>query len=187
MFRLKQEREAILQRAAVANRPLTWQEQTELFNWYADRVDSYLDAGHGDCWLGRPEIAELVADALRHFEGQRYKLSAWVVMPNHVHAVLRPEPPHTLSEILKSWKGYTAVHANRLLGRAGNIFWQKESYDHCCRDEVDSARCCAYIIMNPVTADLCQHPEDWKWSSAHVGQVSDLPVKGVSDSKSTTA
>ena len=90
----------MLRQAEVAKRPLTWQEQKELFNWYAERVDAYLDTGRGDCWLQRPEVAAMVAGALRHFEGQRYSLSAWVVMPNHVHAVLRPESPHTLSEIL---------------------------------------------------------------------------------------
>lgn len=191
LLQLKQERERILHEAELAKRPLTWQEQRELFNWYAERVDAYLDAGHGECWLRQPKVAALVAGALRHFDGQRYSLHAWVVMPNHVHAVVRPEPPHTLSEILKSWKGYTAVHANRLLGREGNSLWQSESYDHCCRDDEDRARCCAYTVMNPVKAGLCAQPEDWPWSSAHVvqsvgqvsvGQVSDLPVRGVSDS-----
>jgi REP element-mobilizing transposase RayT len=187
LLRLKQERESLLRQAETANRPLTWHEQKELFHWYAERVDAYLDAGNGDCWLRRPEVASLVAGAVRHFEGQRYRLFAWVVMPNHVHAVVRPEPPHTLSEILKSWKGYTAVQANRMLGREGNSFWQSESYDHCCRDEEDRARCCAYTVMNPVTARLCARPEDWPWSSAHVGQVSDLPVRGVSDSANVVA
>ncbi len=189
LLQLKQEREVIIQQAEAAKRPLTWKEQKEFFNWYAERVDAELDAGHGDCWLRHPDVASLVAGALRHFESQRYNLFAWVVMPNHVHVVLQPLPQHTLSEILKSWKGYTAVHANRLLGREGNRFWQSESYDHCCRDDEDFARCCAYTEMNPVTARLCTQPEEWPWSSAHVGhvghvgQVSDLPVPGVSDSR----
>jgi hypothetical protein len=114
-------------------------------------------------------------------------LHAWVVMPNHVHVVVHPTPPHTLSSILKSWKGYTALHANRLLNRRGTSFWQNESYDHCCRDDEDRARCCAYTRMNPLHARLCARPEDWPWSSAHpgqpVGQTSGLPVPGVSDSE----
>jgi len=169
LLRLKREREAIIERAQAANRPLTWQEQKELFDWYSEKVDAYLDQGHGDCWLRRPDVAELVAGALRCFAGERYTLRDWVVMPNHVHVVVRPEPPRTLSEILKSWKTYTAVHANRLLGRGGNAFWQTESYDHCCRDAEDLARCCAYTRMNPVTARLCKRPEEWRWSSAYVG------------------
>jgi REP element-mobilizing transposase RayT len=179
---LKREREAIIEAASAQNRPLTWQEQQELFNWYAQRVDKHLDAGHGDCWLKRLDIARLTAGALRFFEGKRYTLHAWTIMPNHVHVVVRPEPPHTLSDIMKSWKGYTAVQANRLLGREGSPFWQTESYDHCCRDEADRARCCVYTSMNPVNAGLCARPEDWPWSSLYVGQASGLPVHGVSDS-----
>ena len=184
LLKFKRERESIIHRAEAGNRPLTWQEQKELFNWYSERVDGWLNAGHGDCWLRQPEIASLVAGAIRHFEGQRYTLSDWVVMPNHVHVVIHAEPPHTLSTILKSWKGFTAVHANRLLNRAGTAFWQSEAYDHCCRDDEDLALCCAYTRTNPVAAGLCSRPEDWPWSSARpdVGQVSDLPVKGVSDS-----
>ena len=189
LVRLKQERDALIHQAIAQNRPLTWQEQKDLFNWYSAKVDAYLDAGSGNCWLRQPEIARLVSQALMHFDQQRYVLRAWVVMPNHVHAVVRPEPPHTLSQILKSWKGFTAVKANRLLGREGKAFWQNESYDHCCRDDEDLAGCCAYTAMNPVNAGLCESPEAWPWSSACVtqvvGQVSDLTVPGVSDSPDT--
>ena len=188
---LKQEREAIIRQALAQNRPLTWQEQKDLFDWYSAKVDSYLDSGSGDCWLRQPEIARLVSQALLFFDQQRYVLRAWVVMPNHVHVVVRPEPPYTLSQILKSWKGFTAVNANRLLGRQGNSFWQSESYDHCCRDDEDLAGCCAYTTMNPANAGLCDRPEAWPWSSAFVeatvGQTSGLPIPGVSDSQEATS
>jgi REP element-mobilizing transposase RayT len=182
ILRLKREREAILREAEAHNRPLSWREQKDLFNWYSERVDAYLDKGIGVAWLRRPDIAGLVAGSLRFFDRQRYDLHAWVVMPNHVHVVVRPERPYTLSSILKSWKTYTAVQANRLLGRTGEPFWQNESYDHCCHDEEDRAKCCEYTILNPVNAGLCQRPELWPWSSAFVGQTSGLPVGGASGS-----
>jgi len=163
---LKREREIIIAQALAAKRPLTWQEQEELFRWYSTRVDQYLDAGHGECWLRQPAVAQIVANALRFHAGQRFDLLAWVVMPNHVHAVLRPLPDFTLSEILKSWKGFSAREANRVLGRSGD-FWQGESYDHLIRDDEDLHRCCHYTTMNPVTARLCERPEDWPWSSAY--------------------
>ena len=53
------------------------------------KVERYLDQGSGACHLRRPEVAELVVGSLLHFEGQRYLLGDWVVMPNHVHAVGR--------------------------------------------------------------------------------------------------
>ncbi|MDR3459812.1 MAG: transposase [Verrucomicrobiae bacterium] len=166
LSQLKQEREAIMAAALAANRPLTWHEQEELFRWYASRVDRHLDAGHGECWLRRPELAKVVADALRFHAGQRFDLLAWVVMANHVHAVVRPLPGFTLSQILQSWKGFSAREANRLLKRQGE-FWQGESYDHLVRDDEDLSRCCHYTTMNPVNARLCARPEDWPWSSAY--------------------
>jgi REP element-mobilizing transposase RayT len=166
LLRLKQEREAILAHAVTVKRPLTWQEQEELFRWYSTRVDGYLDAGHGDCWLRQPEIAEVVANAICFHAGQRFDLLAWVVMPNHAHVVVRPLPGFTLSQITKSWKGFSAREANRLLKRAGE-FWQGESYDHLIRDDEDRERCVHYTIMNPVNARLCARPEDWHWSSVY--------------------
>jgi REP element-mobilizing transposase RayT len=167
LLRFKTEREAIIAQAKAAKRPLTWHEQEELFRWYSTRVDQYLDAGNGDCWLARPEIAGLVGSAIRFHAGQRFDLHAWVVMPNHVHAVLHPRADWTLSRILKSWKGFTARQANRMLKRTGTTFWQVESYDHLVRDDDDFARCCHYTAMNPVNAGLCREPEDWQWSHAY--------------------
>jgi putative DNA methylase len=89
------------------------------------------------------------------------------VLPNHVHVVVWPRPPETLSRILHNWKSYSANEANRRLQRVGQPFWQTESYDHLIRDEVDSARCCGYTTLNPVNARLCSRPEDWKWSSLY--------------------
>lgn len=90
-------------------------------------------------------------------------------MPNHVHAVLRPLPGWTLSQILKGWKGYTGREANKILKRTGNPFWQKESYNHLIRDDEDIQRCCHYTLMNPVNAKLCKEPGNWRWSSGYRG------------------
>jgi REP element-mobilizing transposase RayT len=133
------------------------------------KIERYLDQGVGECHLRRPEIADLVADALRHFHSQQYLLDDWVVMPNHVHLMLWPMPNFTLSEILKSRKRHTARQANLILGRAGESFWQRESYDHWIRNDDEKARIRRYIRMNPAKAGLCKAPEDWKWSSAWPG------------------
>ena len=136
---------------------------------YRRQVERYLDKGVGACYLDRPEIAELVANALRYFEGQRYHLTDWVVMPNHVHAVVWPMPNELLGDIVKSWKGYTGREANKLLRRVGEPFWQKEPFDHWIRDDDEKARIGRYVRHNPVTAGLCTAPEHWQWSSAWAG------------------
>ncbi|MBI4658965.1 MAG: transposase [Verrucomicrobia bacterium] len=172
LLRFKQERDAIIQQAKTANRPLTWHEQEDLFRWYSSRVDKYLDAGHGACHLHNPDFADIVAGAIQFFEGQRYELRAWVVMPNHAHAVVWPMPGHTLSDILHSWKSFTAHEINKRLPTKVVPFWQSESYDHLIRDDEDLHRCCHYTLMNPVNAGLCARPEDWKWSSGYVAKPS---------------
>jgi REP element-mobilizing transposase RayT len=173
----KQEREAMLSHALAARRPLTWHEQEELFRWYSDRVDRYLDCGHGECHLRRPACADIVASALKFFDGERYELRAWVVMPNHVHAVVRPKPPNTLSKILHGWKSYTAHELNKALPGKVVSFWQSESYDHLIRDDDDLHRCLNYVRMNPVNAGLCAEAHLWPWSSAYVAGYSTVPVR----------
>src|SRR5947209_16684953 len=83
IVRLKHERAAILEQARAAKSPLTWHEEEQLLAWYCDKVEALLDAGRGACWLSQAGIADLVANAMKHFNGQRYELRAWVVMPNH--------------------------------------------------------------------------------------------------------
>jgi REP element-mobilizing transposase RayT len=134
------------------------------------KIERYLDQGCGACWLKRTEVARLVKTALLYFEGQRYELNAWVVMPNHVHAVLWPMPNHLLSDILHSWKRFVAREANKLLNRVGQEFWQPESFDHWIRNDEEKARIVRYVINNPVTARLCNAPHEWKWSSAYVDE-----------------
>jgi REP element-mobilizing transposase RayT len=163
---LKERRDDLMRRAAADPQGPADRERHPPFSSFADEVDSLLDQSTGELWLGRPEIASLVASALQHFAGQRYQLRAWCVMPNHVHAVLRPLGTHTLDSILHSWKSFTANEANRMLDRRGRPFWQPESYDHWIREDVELSQCCRYIEDNPVKSGLCERPEDWPWSSA---------------------
>jgi REP element-mobilizing transposase RayT len=124
----------------------------------SERVEKYLDAGYGACHLAKEEIAELVATALRYFDGDRYRLHAWCVMPNHVHVVVQPFSAWTLERVLQNWKSFTAKVANRALART-SVFWQQESYDHLIRDTLDYTRAIAYVLMNPEAAKL----RNWRW------------------------
>lgn len=129
-------------------------------SFLSECFDQFLDAGHGECWLAQPGIAPLVADTIRHFEGKRYELHAWCIMPNHVHVVVRPLAGHALSGILHSWKSFSAQGSNRLLRRSGE-FWQKESYDHIIRDPAALDRTIRYVQENPLKAKLPAWP--WVW------------------------
>ena len=131
------------------------------------RVDSILDrATSGPLWLGINEVASLIQESLLERYAQLYVLWAYVVMANHVHVFLKPKRTHSLEDITKRIKGYTARQANVLIGRTGQKFWQDESYDHWSRDEKEFFRIVDYIENNPVKAGLVATPQAWPWSSA---------------------
>lgn len=128
------------------------------------KLEEYLDRGLGECWLRQPAIAKLTEDALRFFDGQRYQLAAWVVMPNHVHLLVDVwETP--LASLVKSWKGFVAREANKLLGRSGG-FWEREYLDTAIADEEHRRTAVRYIENNPTKAKLVLDPKEWAWSSA---------------------
>ena len=108
-------------------------------------------------WLD-PRVAEMVSNALQHFEGERYTLVAACVMPNHVHAVFAPLHGHGLADILHSWKSFTSKEANKLLGTTGQ-FWEREYFDRLIRNADELERTVRYVAENPTKAGL----KDWKW------------------------
>jgi REP element-mobilizing transposase RayT len=126
---------------------------------------SDLEPSSGACLLSDPALAMVVEDALLHFQGERYALSAWCVMPNHVHAVVTPWKDHTLQMILKSWKGFSGHEINRRLSRNGPV-WQKESFDHIVRSAEHLERFVGYVELNPVVAGFVSKPAEWRFSSA---------------------
>ena len=131
------------------------------------RIERELDVGIGACWLRREEIASLVEAALLHFDGQRYRLLAWCIMPNHVHVVIEMMDGQSLSSIVASWKSFTAHKANALLERNGR-FWHADYFDRFMRNEEHLNQTVDYVEQNPVKAGLAAHPSDWTWSSARL-------------------
>lgn len=129
------------------------------------RIEHYLDQGYGACWLKDAAIARMVENSLRHFDGERYRLLAWCVMPNHVHALAEMVEGYPLEDVVQNWKSYTAHEMNRLLERRGRV-WQPEGFDRYIRDEVHFHRVVGYIEDNPVNAGLVADAGDWLWSSA---------------------
>ena len=147
---IEEDRRALALRA-LEGKPLSDHETAEWQKLFSDKIQAMLDAGHGACPLAKPEVAGIVLDALRHFDGDRYELHACCIMPNHVHVVFTLGGGHELSEILHSWKSFTANEANKVLGRTGP-FWQAESYDHLVRDGEDYCAQLEYLRSNPFKA-----------------------------------
>jgi len=142
-----------------------WRIEAKTDAAFRRRVERFLDSGFGECWLKEEEVATMVQNSLLFHHEKKYRLNAWVVMPNHAHVLLTPLSGNHLDTILHSIKSYTAHEANKMLGRTGQ-FWQPESFDRYIRNEKHFAAVVRYIHQNPVKARFCKESKDWKYSSA---------------------
>lgn len=130
--------------------PLPWDERTEAeyHQRFSARIDEWLDAGSGSCVLREPENSAIVLDTLKHFDGVRYRLAAYVVMPNHVHVLFSPGNGYLLADILHSWKRHTARVINRRENRSGAL-WQADYWDTLIRSREHFDWVCDYMRKNP--------------------------------------
>jgi len=133
-----------------------------------NRLQATLDRGYGSCRLRRPEVARVIEEALLYFDGARYRLHGWCVMPNHVHVIATPLNGRSLSSIVHSWKSFTAKAANKILDQQG-AFWQEEYFDRAIRNEKDFLETMRYVAGNPVEAGLCEAEEEWPFGHAGHG------------------
>jgi len=134
-------------------------------------IEAWADRGQGCCILAEDEAAACVLETWRHFSGQRYDLIAWVVMPNHVHVLIRVYEGVSLARIVQSWKSYTGRRLQALLAARGGTqsvqgVWMREYWDRFIRDERHLRAAIDYIHRNPVKAGLVRQATDWPWSSA---------------------
>ncbi len=146
---------------------------------YFKKFDSLLDScASGPRWLGDPMIAKIVSDAILFRDARCFTLSAFCIMPNHIHLIVdtanEPNPqqegpqPGSLTDMLASLKSYTAHEANRLLNRSG-AFWQHESYDHVIRDSDELEALLWYVLLNPVKAGFASSWQEWPWTYCREG------------------
>ena len=147
-----------------------------IFKKYDHQLDN---APYGGCYLNIPEVAKIVTNKLHSLDGNLYDLIAYTIMPNHVHLLIDtsiqlvdennfflPEVPENykqLDQIMKLIKGGSARQANKVLGRKGQ-FWQKDSYDHYIRNDIEFNNVINYILKNPVKAGLSSSWKDYQYS-----------------------
>ena len=139
----------------MAAHPAPWSAATE--NEYVESFtpsfDRWLDEHQGACLLRRPEIRECLTACFAKFDHIRYRLHAWVIMPNHAHALFTLAENQTLESTLQGWKGVSARRINQLLGERGE-FWQKDYFDRLIRSPRHFHFTRHYIEQNPVEARL---------------------------------
>jgi putative transposase len=146
------------------------------FKKFDDTLDKIIS---GPTWLNNTDIAFLVTNSLKKYDGIWYNLNAYCVMPNHVHLVFYIGEDHInefkkmktgtknkyypVTRILESIKKYTARRSNEILNRRG-AFWERESYDHIVRNKRSLVRIIRYVLNNPVKAGIVEQPEEWIWN-----------------------
>lgn len=132
----------------------------------SSRIEKYCDLGNGNCALAHPYAARIVQESLFFDHQKRYELHAWVVMPNHIHALLTPLEGVPLEEIMRVGKSVTATQINKQREVQGRL-WEADYFDRLIRDGEHFERVRHYTEWNPVKAKLCQDPSLHPWSSAN--------------------
>jgi putative transposase len=102
----------------------------------------------------------LIMSTLRHFEGLRYELYAFVIMQDHVHVLIKPFKKYRVQDLIHSWKSFTAHKFRRDYGRRVPI-WQEEYFDRIVRDEKEFLDKTQYILNNPLKR--WPEVEDYPW------------------------
>lgn len=130
--------------------PKPWDKSTEILyeKQFTSVMDHYLDNGYGSCVLANPSVREIVVNSLNCFEGERYHLLAYVIMPNHVHMLILPFEGISLKNIMSSLKKFTATAINRLKGTSGK-FWDEDYFDVLVRSYNHYSGRLEYIKNNP--------------------------------------
>jgi type I restriction enzyme R subunit len=131
--------------------PLSPEDVQEFEAEFPNKLNEWLDTGMGQCLLKKTGSIRIVADALRFFDGQRYQLGDWVIMPNHLHLLLKPSADEPLPRILHSLKSFTAQKINQNESRKGKL-WQDESYTRIVRSPEEHSHYKCYIEQNPQKA-----------------------------------
>ncbi len=164
--------------------PRNESEKKEYHETFSAKIEHWLDQKYGELVLARPEAKKIVDDALHHFNGVRYRLDEYVIAGNHVHALVTPLGEHCLSDVLHSWKSFTANKINKLVGKDGQ-FWQKESFDHAVRSGESVVKFREYIHAHEfVDAASCRVPPGDK---SLEGSSTWRPMGGVFDGWPRTA
>ena len=132
----------------LAAHPQPWSKEVgeEYHRQFSAKIEHWLDQGMGSCLFSDPDTRQVLADCLMRFEGERVFHQAWVIMPNHVHVLFKPNVP--MEKLLQAWKG----HAARILGRGP--LWQRDYHDTMIRDADHHANVLRYIRRNPLKAKL---------------------------------
>lgn len=120
--------------------------------------------------------AKLLIDTIYHYRARAYLLHEFVIMPDHIHVLITPQT--SLEKAVQFIKGGFSYRAKKELGSNMEV-WQTGFQDHRIRDANDYSSHVIYIQNNPVKERLCEHAQDFPYSSAHAGFELDTAPQGL--------
>jgi putative transposase len=120
--------------------------------------------------------AQILLDCIDNFRKEgRYLLLAFVIMPDHLHIMLKPNGKENISKIMHSIKRGSSRLINQMWSRKGPI-WQRSFYERIIRDEKEFWEKVNYVYNNSLRAGLAESPEDYPYSSANPEIETDLEM-----------
>ena len=113
----------------------------------------------GGLSLTNPTVAASVLESVHFYTDLgRWWTRVFLLMPDHLHALISFDPSRNFSRIIGDWKKWHAVNTG--------IMWQENFFDHRLRNDEGSREKFTYIRQNPVRAGLCLNDDDWLWWTA---------------------
>ena len=139
----------------VTRHPKPWDAETEseFHRIFSSQLEEWMDQGMGACALRDPGYAAIVGEVLLHFHAERYFVDSFVIMPNHVHVLVRLMPGFPMEKSVQSWKRYSVRSINEARNESGSL-WHKRYWDTLVRSEEHFWKIRRYILRNPTKAKL---------------------------------
>lgn len=145
--------------ADMKKRPLLPDEERNLVQRTIGRIERFLDSGRGSCLLADERAAGQVESVLWGGDRERYRLHAWSVMPNHLHALVTPLADSSIEDVISEWRLESTRRVNQELRRTGPL-WHPDAIDQQVDHASDFARLRSTIAANPDRAGL----HDWPFA-----------------------
>jgi REP element-mobilizing transposase RayT len=109
----------------------------------------------GSNQLCEAPIASVIREAAAFYHAKRWWVHLWLIMPDHLHALLSFPESESIIGVAGDWKRYVA--------RETGVAWQKGFFDHRLRGDESFEEKARYIRMNPVRAGLVNTKEEWSF------------------------
>ncbi|MBI4983942.1 MAG: transposase [Rhodocyclales bacterium] len=92
------------------------------------------------------------------------RIHAYVLMTNHVHLLVSADRAEAPGALMKALGQRYVQYVNRVYRRSGTL-WEGRFRSSPIQEEAYLLACQRYIELNPVRAEMVEHPGEYRWSS----------------------